>query len=57
MDIMLMFRDDYFNKRRELLNKNHVYRNHIKKFIDYLCLPEVKLSDMPTRINKDVVEA
>ena len=52
-----MFRDDYFNKRRELLNKNHVYRNHIKKFIDYLCLPEVKLSDMPTRINKDVVEA
>lgn len=57
MDIMLIFRDDYFNKRKDLLKKNHVYRNHINKFIDYLCLPEVKLSDRPTCINRDVVEA
>ena len=52
-----MFRDEYFNKRKELLKRNHVYRNHINKFIDYLSLPEVKLADKPTRIDKDVVEA
>ena len=51
MDIMHMFRDEYFDKRKEILKKNHVYRNHINKFIDYLSLPEVKLSDKPTRSN------
>lgn len=56
-DVMLKFRDDFFNARRDFLNKNHVYRNHINKFIEYLCLPEVKLSDTPTRINIDVVES
>ena len=56
VDIMRIFKDDYFNKRKETLNKNHVYRNHINKFIEYLSLPEVKLSDMPTRINREVVE-
>ena len=57
MEVMIKYKDDYFNERGELLKKNHVYRNHIKKFIDYLCLPEVNLSDSPTRINRDVVEA
>lgn len=57
MNIMDMFRDEYFNKRKELLKRNHVYRNHINKFIDYLSLPEVNLADKPTRIDKDVVEA
>ena len=56
VDIMRIFKDDYFNKRKETLNKNHVYRNHINKFIEYLSLPEVKLSDIPTRINREVVE-
>lgn len=56
MDVMLKYRDDFFNERRELLSKNHVYRNHISKFIEYLCLSEVNLSDAPTRININVVE-
>ncbi|MDE7477772.1 MAG: hypothetical protein K2M91_07465, partial [Lachnospiraceae bacterium] len=57
MNVMLKYREDFFNERGDLLNKNHVYRNHINKFIDYLCLSEVNLSDAPTRINISVVEA
>ncbi len=57
MDVMIKYKNDFFREREELLNKNHVYRNHINKFIDYLRLPDVKLSDAPTRINKNVVEA
>lgn len=45
-----------FYEREELLSKNHVYRNHISKFIEYLCLSEVNLSDAPTCININVVE-
>lgn len=56
MDVMTKYRDEYFDERRELLNKNHVYRNHIKKFIKYLSLPEVQLSNAPARIDINVVE-
>lgn len=53
---MVKYRDEFFNERGDLLNKNHVYRNHIKKFIKYLSLPEVQLSNAPARINISVVE-
>lgn len=57
MDVMPKYRDEFFEERNDLLSKNHVYRNHIKKFIKYLCLPKVQLSNAPARININVVEA
>lgn len=57
MDVMPKYRDEFFDERGDLLNRNHVYRNHINKFIGYLCLPEVQLSNAPARINISVVEA
>lgn len=57
MDVMPKYMDEFFEERGDLLNKNHVYRNHIKKFIDFLSLPEVQLSNAPARINISVVEA
>lgn len=56
MDVMLKFKNEYFDDRKDLLSKNHVYRNHINKFIKYLKLPDVQLSNAPARINIDVVE-
>lgn len=57
MDVMPKYRDEFFKERKDLLNKNHVYRNHINKFIKYLGLPKVQLSNAPTRININIVEA
>lgn len=53
---MPKYRDEFFRERGELLNKNHVYRNHINKYIEYLSLPEVQLSNAPARIDISVVE-
>ena len=57
MNIMTLYRDDYFDKSTDLKNNNNDYCKYITKFIDYLCLPEVSLSDTPTRISVDEVEA
>lgn len=32
MDVMPKYRDEFFKERKDLLNKNHVYRNHINKW-------------------------
>ena len=45
MDVMLKFKNEFFEERKDLLSKNHVYRNHITKFIKYLNLPDVQLSN------------
>ena len=29
MDVMLKFKNEFFEERKDLLGKNHVYRNHI----------------------------
>lgn len=56
MDVMLKFKNDFFEERKDSLSKNHVYRNHITKFIKYLSLPDVQLSNAPARININVIE-
>lgn len=56
-NIMFLLRDDYFNKCVDLKKSNNNYCDYINKFINYLCLPEVNLSDTPTRINIDEIEA
>ena len=56
MDVMLKFKNEFFEERKDLLSKNHVYRNHITKFIKYLNLPDVQLSNAPARININVIE-
>lgn len=56
MDVMLKFKNEFFEERKDLLSKNHVYRNHITKFIKYLSLPDVQLSNAPARININVIE-
>ena len=56
MNIMAQYRDENFIDCKETLDKSHVYKNHVNKFIEYLCLPEVNLSDAPRRINVDVVK-
>lgn len=56
MDVMQKFKNEFFEERKDLLSKNHVYRNHINKFVRYLNLPSVQLSNAPARININVVE-
>lgn len=56
MDVMQKFKNEFFEDRKDLLTKNYVYRNHITKFIKYLSLPEVQLSNAPARININAVE-
>ena len=38
MDVMHKFKNEFLEERKDLLSKNHVYRNHITKFIKYLSL-------------------
>ena len=47
MDVMSKYRDEFFKERKDLLNTNHVYRNHITKFSKYLELSKVQLSNYP----------
>ena len=54
MDVMQKFKNEFFEERKGLLSKNHVYRNHINKFINYLSLPDVQLSNAPARININI---
>lgn len=56
MDVMQKFKNEFFEERKDLLSKNHVYRNHINKFVKYLNLPDVQLSNAPARININIVE-
>lgn len=56
MDVMQKFKNEFFEERKDLLSKNHVYRNHINKFVNYLSLPDVQLSNAPARININIVE-
>ena len=56
MDIMLKFRNEFFEEHKDLLSKNHVYRNHITNFIKYLSLPDVHLPNAPARIYINVIE-
>ena len=51
LDTEYFFKNEFFEERKDLLSKNHVYRNHINKFVNYLSLPEVQLSNAPARIN------
>lgn len=50
MDVMQKYKNEFFEERKDLLSKNHVYRNHINKFVNYLSLPDVQLSNAPARI-------
>ena len=54
MDVMQKFKNEFFEERKDLLSKNHVYRNHINKFVNYLSLPDVQLSNAPARININI---
>ena len=56
MDVMEKFKNEFFEERKDLLSKNHVYRNHINKFVRYLSLPDVQLSNAPAKININIVE-
>lgn len=56
MTEMEQLRDAYFHECEELLEKNHVYRNHINKFIDYLKEKEVSLLSDPLLIDKETVK-
>lgn len=55
MDVMIRYRDEYFKDCEALLEKNHVYKNHVNKFIEYLKSPSVNLSNSPMAIDKYVV--
>lgn len=56
MQVMVQYRDEFFKECKEVVEKNHVYKNHVNKFIDYLCLPEVNLASTPQRINIETVK-
>lgn len=56
LDTEYFFKNEFFEERKDLLSKNHVYRNHINKFVNYLSLPDVQLSNAPARININIVE-
>lgn len=55
MDIMEMYRDDYFRECVDLLNNKHSYKNHVDKFVEYLKIRN--LANRPQAINIDVVDA
>lgn len=55
-DVMVKYRDQFYQERSDIVEKSHVYRNHINKFIEYLSRPEVNLADSPTMIDKHTVE-
>ncbi|MDE6845419.1 MAG: hypothetical protein K2J99_06585, partial [Lachnospiraceae bacterium] len=56
MGVIEKFKNEFFEEHKNLLSKNHVYRNHINKFVRYLNLPDVQLSNAPAKININIVE-
>ncbi len=56
MSKMERLRDDYFNDNKDLIEKNHPYKNHVNKFIKYLKKEENDLLDEPLLIDGEVVK-
>ena len=56
VDVMVKYRDQFYHECSDIVERSHVYRNHINKFIEYLSQPEVNLVDSPTMIDKHTVE-
>lgn len=56
MDVIQKVNNEFFEKHKDLLSKNYVYRNYITKFTKYLNLPDVQLSNAPVRININVIK-
>ena len=48
--------NNYFDSYNELLNRNHVYRNHLNKFVNYLKLEESDLLDNLLLIDNQVIK-
>lgn len=55
-DVMVQYRDQFYQERSDIVESSHVYRNHINKFIEYLSRPEVNLVNSPKRITYQTVE-
>ncbi len=56
-NVMVQYRDQFYQERSNIIESSHAYRNHINKFIEYLSRPEVNLVNSPKRINEHTVEA
>lgn len=56
MTKMEQLMNNYFESNNELLNRNHVYRNHLKKFVNYLKLEESDLLDDLLSIDNEVIK-
>lgn len=41
VDVMVKYRDQFYHECSDIVERSHVYRNHINKFIEYLSQPEV----------------
>lgn len=54
--VMARYRDQFYHECSDIVERSHVYRNHINKFIEYLSRPEVNLADSPKKIDKNTIE-
>lgn len=56
IEVMAKYRDQFYHECSDIVERSHVYKNHINKFIEYLSRPEVNLADSPKKIDKNTIE-